>query len=232
MSSLMVITAKKEPKIVIVGAGLSGLSAAVKLSENGYDNILILEAENRIGGRIHTVEFNEQGFVDLGAQWVHGMKNNSVYESIVGQYEFGATGFDDHFPTFLQSDGVQLDQKKCLKLAETAMEILFSSYDQMSEFPGSIEDFFSSKFQNKASITSDEALTHEMIDFFEKEMNIWNGSTTWKDLSATLHCSSGHNAGTQHLTWKRDGFHTFIDFLTVCPFHVTKIDHLYYIDNP
>ncbi|XP_070491018.1 spermine oxidase-like [Chironomus tepperi] len=206
--------ATTQPKIIIVGSGLSGLSAAVKLYENGYENILILEAENRIGGRIHTVELSDQGYVDLGAQWVHGMKNNSIYESIVGKYGFGETGFDDHYPIFLQSDGVQLDQEKCHKLADMAMKILFSSYDQMSEFPGSIQDYFISSFVGQTTEMADQMLTHEMIDFFEKEMNIWNGSTTWKDLSASLHCASGHNAGTQHLTWKRDGFFTFIEFMT------------------
>ena len=206
---------KKNPKIIIVGAGLSGLTAAVKLIENGFDDIMILEAENRIGGRIHSVEFNE-GFVDLGGQWVHGEKNNSVYEMVDGKFDFGETGFDDHYPTFLQSDGIPLDQDMCQKLSESAFKILFSSYDEMSKFPGNVEDYFKAAFKKEAlKERADYSLANEMIDFFEKEMNIWNGSMTWKDLSAPLHCISGHNAGIQHLTWKRDGFQKFIDILIV-----------------
>lgn len=43
--------------LIIVGAGASGLAAASRLVEKGFDpdRITILEAENRIGGRIHTV---------------------------------------------------------------------------------------------------------------------------------------------------------------------------------
>lgn len=43
--------------VIIVGAGASGLAAASRLVENGVDplNITILEAQNRIGGRIHTI---------------------------------------------------------------------------------------------------------------------------------------------------------------------------------
>ena len=206
---------KKNPKIIIVGAGLSGLSAAVKLIENGYDDLLILEAENRIGGRIHSVVFSD-GFVDLGGQWVHGEKNNSVYEMADGKYDFGETGFDNYYPTFLQSDGTPLDQDVCKKLGESAFKILFSSYDEMSKFPGSIEQFFKKAFKKEAlKAKAEYSLINEMIDFYEKEMNIWNGSMTWKDLSAPLHCISGHNAGIQHLTWKRDGFQKFIDFLIV-----------------
>ena len=42
--------------IVIIGAGASGLAAASRLCEQGIlsSQITILEAENRIGGRIHT----------------------------------------------------------------------------------------------------------------------------------------------------------------------------------
>lgn len=57
-----------QEKIVIIGAGLSGISAASKLLEHGYTNITILEAENRIGGRIWT-EFDGDKFLELGSQW-------------------------------------------------------------------------------------------------------------------------------------------------------------------
>ncbi len=44
-------------KIIIIGAGASGLAAASRLCEHGIHpaQITILEAENRIGGRIHTI---------------------------------------------------------------------------------------------------------------------------------------------------------------------------------
>ncbi len=42
-----------KPKVVILGAGLSGLAAGKTLVENGYD-VTILEARNRIGGRVHS----------------------------------------------------------------------------------------------------------------------------------------------------------------------------------
>jgi monoamine oxidase len=39
----------------------------------------VLEAQNRIGGRIHTVR-SKSDCIELGAQWIHGQKNNPVYE--------------------------------------------------------------------------------------------------------------------------------------------------------
>lgn len=51
---LIDLTSGDQPKIIIVGAGISGIAAATKLYENGFNDITILEAENRIGGRVYT----------------------------------------------------------------------------------------------------------------------------------------------------------------------------------
>jgi len=58
--------------IIILGAGAAGLAAARELSNAGR-SVLILEARNRIGGRIHTVRASGFGTpVELGAEFIHG----------------------------------------------------------------------------------------------------------------------------------------------------------------
>ena len=47
--------AHSEELIVVIGAGISGLSCAHHLIKNGIKNIKILDAKDRIGGRVHTV---------------------------------------------------------------------------------------------------------------------------------------------------------------------------------
>lgn len=54
--------------VIIIGAGASGVAAATKLVANGFKHVQILEAENRIGGRINTIPF-AANVVDMGAQW-------------------------------------------------------------------------------------------------------------------------------------------------------------------
>ena len=180
------------------------------------DDVSLLEAENRIGGRINSVNFSG-GYVDLGAQWVHGAKSNIIYEINNGTYKFGVTGFDDKLPLFLQSNAVPVDQYKCENFAFLALETLFSNYKEMSKFDGSIGDFLIGKFKNSSiyKFPGDQDLGDELIDYYEKEMNVWNGSETWFDLSAKLHCISGFNEGLQYLTWKRDGYKEFFKYLTV-----------------
>lgn len=70
-----------DSKIVIIGGGAAGIAALSKLLETGFKNVVLLEAEDRIGGRIHTVPF-ASNVVDLGAQWCHGEKGNIVYEMV------------------------------------------------------------------------------------------------------------------------------------------------------
>lgn len=43
-------------KVVIIGAGISGLAAAAQLHKSGITNVIVLEGSNRIGGRISSVE--------------------------------------------------------------------------------------------------------------------------------------------------------------------------------
>ena len=66
-SSALAIT--PDAPILVLGAGLSGLSAATQLRARGFTNVRVLEARDRIGGRIHTDRSTGHG-IDLGAAWV------------------------------------------------------------------------------------------------------------------------------------------------------------------
>jgi spermine oxidase len=54
-----------DTQVIIVGAGISGHAAAARLIERGINNIIILEAEGRIGGRINSIPY-DTGFIDIG----------------------------------------------------------------------------------------------------------------------------------------------------------------------
>ncbi|KAK6009330.1 hypothetical protein OSTOST_25764, partial [Ostertagia ostertagi] len=69
---------KAEPSIAIVGAGMSGLSAARRLIETGRTDIDIYEGMDRIGGRIHPVPYRG-GFLQMGAEYINGA-DNPIYK--------------------------------------------------------------------------------------------------------------------------------------------------------
>ncbi len=61
---------EKQPEIVVVGAGMAGLAAARALAERGR-RVLVLEARDRVGGRIFTERTASGVAVEHGAEFVH-----------------------------------------------------------------------------------------------------------------------------------------------------------------
>src|SRR5436190_20297300 len=58
--------------VLVVGAGLAGLAAAAELSDRG-STVVVLEARDRIGGRVATLRDDRSPLpIELGAEFVHG----------------------------------------------------------------------------------------------------------------------------------------------------------------
>ncbi|KAL0921713.1 hypothetical protein M5K25_008813 [Dendrobium thyrsiflorum] len=77
LASHVILVAAAGPSVIVVGAGFSGISAAKTLSDAGITNIVILEATNRVGGRICKVQFAGIN-VEKGANWVEGVNGDEV----------------------------------------------------------------------------------------------------------------------------------------------------------
>ncbi|KAK6332863.1 hypothetical protein TWF696_002884 [Orbilia brochopaga] len=70
--------ASKKPKVIVIGAGTSGLRAAEVLVQSGCE-VVVLEARDRVGGRIATS--SKLGLpLDLGANWIHGNQGNPIID--------------------------------------------------------------------------------------------------------------------------------------------------------
>jgi monoamine oxidase len=64
--------------VLIVGAGMAGLSAARSLADAGWP-VRVIEARDRIGGRVYT----DRGWgvpLEMGASWIHGTANNPLVD--------------------------------------------------------------------------------------------------------------------------------------------------------
>src|SRR5262249_26802949 len=63
-------------RVVVVGAGIAGLTVANALAHGGVECV-VLEARGRIGGRLHTVDLAGSP-VDLGGSWIHTPVGNPM----------------------------------------------------------------------------------------------------------------------------------------------------------
>lgn len=63
-------------RVLVVGAGIAGAAAAARLRDAGVE-VVVLEARERIGGRIHA-NTDWGAPIEMGAAWIHGITDNPV----------------------------------------------------------------------------------------------------------------------------------------------------------
>ena len=77
--------------VVVVGAGLAGLCAARELARGGA-SVRLMEARDRVGGRVFSHQLATGSIVELGAQWIGpGQEHMAALVK-----EFALTPFDQH----------------------------------------------------------------------------------------------------------------------------------------
>ncbi|XP_051157740.1 spermine oxidase-like [Leptopilina boulardi] len=212
---LKVNTEEISPSVIIVGAGVSGIAAASKLFQNGFKNIKILEAENKIGGRIYTTQFKNY-VVDLGAQWVHGEEGNIALEIVqpLGLVEKSNLTSRQH--RFFNSSGN--------KIADQAI------IDDFNDFYYQIDEKLAEYAKDQANVSKGEYFTKEFNNYFKahsdlKEnekgllhlMNmvtiIGDAGDSWWDISTTSASEYHDNVGDHLINWKERGYGTMLDIL-------------------
>lgn len=158
--------------IIIIGAGAAGLAAASRLIEKGVDQaqIQILEAENRIGGRILTVPygnflildcfssnnlfynvFKGSSLIEMGAQWVHGKEGNVVYPLAAAAGEIRtdfhteeSTGYDDNVEMAYRN-GRKISPTQLKEFKKVLKDIYDSSKRELVQWKGSLGEYFTHK---------------------------------------------------------------------------------------
>ena len=200
--------------VVVIGAGVAGISAAVKLIENGF-NVKILEASDRVGGRIHSVPFGSNGEkIDLGAQWVSA--KNEVYDLIKDHFEFGDTDLSQERKQFLTTSNEKLDQEKYQKLVSLGDQI-WELLEEMENSEETFGEFFIRKHHEALASSEfkdiEKDIVEQILQHYEREFNAQYSSTSWHQLKAKFFPVG--DPGSETMTWKTSGYSVLFDYITV-----------------
>jgi len=187
--------------VIIIGAGLSGLTTAYSLNKKGID-CLILEARERSGGRIHTLE----GPLEMGATWLGQQHKhlrdllNELGVEVFEQFTAGKISYDlgQHQPIQFfdmpegQAPSYRIKGGTCAIIQGlidrlTTTNIRYASVvkriqDQAASISVSLAD--GAVFEAKqVIITTPPQLTQEAIEFFppipSKQKSMMEHTHTW-----------------------------------------------------
>ncbi|PWA52998.1 Amine oxidase [Artemisia annua] len=129
-----------KPKVIVIGSGISGISAAHLLNNADFE-VVLLESRDRIGGRIHT-DYSFGCPVDMGASWqvshsflrLHGVCNENPLAPLIrhlGLALYRTSGdnsvlYDHDLESYVLFDkeGHQVPQKIVIEVGEAFKKIL------------------------------------------------------------------------------------------------------------
>jgi monoamine oxidase len=106
--------------VLIIGAGMAGLAAARELAQRNFE-VTLLEARDRIGGRVWTDRSWPGVPLDLGASWIHGVVGNPIAD-LARQF---------HAPTLPTADSVAVHDTAGRRLSAAEQQQLEQRFERV-----------------------------------------------------------------------------------------------------
>ncbi|KAK4290332.1 hypothetical protein Pmani_032145 [Petrolisthes manimaculis] len=203
----------KHVRVCIIGGGVAGLGAAQQLIQSGVDDILLLEAQDRVGGRVFTLKHGKH-YIELGAHWIHGEEGNVVHEwaaengFIAEEASVAQTGYGETI--FVRQDGKVVPQEMVDGFMKIAAKIQESGEEELKTYPHSVGHYYTEKFKavNKWGIVG-----NELLEWKHRFLNCVNASASWHDLPGKMYLEYKECPGDPTVNWKQNGYQTLIDHL-------------------
>ncbi|CCE85366.1 Piso0_004956 [Millerozyma farinosa CBS 7064] len=173
-------------KVVIIGAGMAGIKCAIDLAKNGVEDTIILEASDRIGGRLETLKTPDGLVCDLGASWFHDSLTNPIFNKVLDDKRIKYF-VDDKENLFYSENEAKIDQWRFREVLEEIM-----AYGEVhgigSEKDYSVAGLCSMYDANRGRFTADD---RKQLAFgaMRQLAELWNG-THWDNISAK-YCFEG-----------------------------------------
>lgn len=167
---------------------MAGLGAANTLIENGIDDILIIEGNNRPGGRIDTIKIDD-GIIELGAQWLHST-STPLYKLAKEYNLISDHCSDEGLGIYVRDDGFIYDNLLVKKVDFQFGKILeeCEQFVNAKDYPRSVGDYLEERFmeylENCENSEDVKEMKLELYDWNVLFQTIDNSCIDLKRLSA------------------------------------------------
>jgi monoamine oxidase len=111
-------------KVIVIGAGFSGLAAAKQLQAQGAE-VIVLDAGSYVGGRVRT-DMSLGAPFEFGAGWIHGPSHQNLTKQLANQVNAHTFVTDD--------DNIEVFDSQGNALSDAQYEWLDSLYEYLEEF--------------------------------------------------------------------------------------------------
>ncbi len=185
--------------VVVVGAGISGLAAAQLLKQKGF-RVIVLESQDRIGGRLRTNRSLGYAF-DEGASWIHGIDGNPI-TILAQQAGMGTFETDDESRKSYDIGGV-LRSSVEYDVAEEELYTILNSLHFQGNPTLSFETVFQALYPLKANNRLWKFLLSTYVTFDTGDLD---------RLSSTLYFEGEEFGGPEHIV--TNGYDTLAKFLS------------------
>lgn len=116
---------KKREKVIVVGAGIAGLAAARELVANGFD-VVVLEARDRVGGRIWTVRSLSVP-TELGAASIELAKTNP-FTALARKWQIAVRPIDYTSVAVYDAEGRRIDDDEAEDIADRLEDLITAGW--------------------------------------------------------------------------------------------------------
>ncbi|MEM7111888.1 MAG: FAD-dependent oxidoreductase [Chloroflexota bacterium] len=172
-------------KILVIGAGMAGLGAARLLHDAGQQ-VTVLEARERIGGRLWTSRLWEDAPLDMGASWIHGTSRNPLTD-LANEIEASRAETDYENGYLYNTDGSEVSDALWEEIDALGNEVLSAAEDEADDSMSIMEAVeetavwqnLSPAEQQQVAFVLNASVEHE----FSGSLSELSG-TNWDDSSA------------------------------------------------
>lgn len=195
-------------KLVIVGAGIAGLAAAKTIDEANFKDYLLIEAQNKIGGRIQSIPWNK-AWIECGAQFVHG--DQSQLAQLCYEHDLlSDIQCQDGQGIFIRNNGCKVDEalieeiddlvrttlEDCEDYENKDIEVGFENIDAV------LRNCLNKHLHKKDDPLATRTIKKEIFDWNVRFLVIDNACFTLDELSTKYWGKFKFVGGSEHVSFK------------------------------